>query len=121
MLAGRVRGRDKLIQSGDIRNGRPRWCVDIRRGLRAMDGKYSAWKRAADRLWLESKTDWREEAKLMAELAGGSEEERVRHAVSQALPVLRNASLIRADRAGSDAARRRLSLVREPVHAAATP
>jgi hypothetical protein len=86
-----------------------------------MDGKYSAWKRAADRLWLESRPDWREAAKLMAEIAGGSEDETVRHAASQALPVLRNASLIRADRASSDAARRRLSLVRDALHAAAAP
>src|ERR1700736_6290249 len=121
MLARRVRGRNKLIQNDHIRNGRPRWCVDIRQGLRAMDGKTNAWKQAADRLWLESRPDWREAAKLMAEIAGGSEDETVRHAASQALPVLRNASLIRADRARSDAARRRLSLVRDALHAAAAP
>ena len=68
-----------------------------------MDGKYNAWKQAADRLWLESSPDWREAARLMAEIAGGSDDETVRRAAAQALPVLRNASLIRADRASARA------------------
>ena len=83
-----------------------------------MDGTYSAWKRAVDRLWSEAGPDWRQAARLMAEIAAGSEDETLRHAASQALPVLRSASQSR-DR--SEAARRRLSLVRDALHAAAAP
>jgi hypothetical protein len=120
-MRGLVRGRDKLIQNEDIRNDWLRCCVDIEQELHDMDGKYNAWKQAADRLWLESRPDWREAARLMAEIAGASEDETVRRAAAQALPVLRNASLIRADRTTSDVARRRLGPVRDALHAAAAP
>jgi hypothetical protein len=83
-----------------------------------MDIKYSVWKHAVDRLWSEARPDWRQAARLIAEVATGSEDETLRRAASQALPVLRGASL---NRGPSDAARRRLSLVRDALHAAAAP
>ena len=84
-----------------------------------MDGTYNAWKRAVDRLWSDSRPDWRAAARLIAEIAA-SEDAALRHAAAQALPVLR-ASMISGDRGMPDAVRRRLSVVRNALHAAAAP
>jgi hypothetical protein len=83
-----------------------------------MDGTYSIWKQAVERLWHAARPDWRQAARLVAEIAAGSEDETLRHAASQALPVVRSASLSRGH---ADAARRRLSFVRDALHAAAAP
>ena len=83
-----------------------------------MDRTYSLWKQAVERLWQAARPDWRQAARLIAEIAAGSEDETLRHAASQALPVLRAASLSRGH---ADAARRRLSLVRDALHGAAAP
>lgn len=85
-----------------------------------MDETYSAWKRSVDRLWLDPRPDWRAAARLIAEIAGASEDVTVRAAASQALPILR-ALLGRNDRATVDVARRRIGTLRNALHAAAMP
>jgi hypothetical protein len=111
--------RDKLIQNDDIRNSRRVERVDAGpHGLRVMDRTYNAWKSAVDRLWSDPHPDWRAAARLIAEIAGASDDATVRHAAAQALPVLRSASL---SRGSADAARRRMSVVRDALHAAAAP
>src|ERR1700742_2555811 len=85
-----------------------------------MEETYSAWKRSVDLLWRDPRPDWRAAARLVAEIAGAAEDVTVRAAASQALPILR-ALLGRNDRATVDVARRRISMLRNALHAAAAP
>ena len=50
-----------------------------------------------------------------------SEETTLRQAATQALPILRSASVQKTDQAIQDAARRRLGVLREALHALLTP
>jgi hypothetical protein len=86
-----------------------------------MDRHLSEWKLALDRIWSAAAPDYHEAACLAAEIAGVSSEATLRQAATQALPILRSASHAIADQATLDAARRRLGVVREVLHALATP
>jgi hypothetical protein len=85
-----------------------------------MDGQTIEWKRAADRLWSAAEFDHASAARLAAEIAR-SGEPALQRAAAQALPSLRSACLKGADRAARELARRRLSAVRDVLHALDAP
>ena len=86
-----------------------------------MDRQLKEWKRGVERLWSASAPDYREAVLLAAEIARGSEEAMLRGAAAQALPSLRNASLRKTDRSAKEAARRRLSGIRDVLYALDVP
>ena len=86
-----------------------------------MDRPFKSWKVAIDRFWSASSGDWREIARLAAEIAANSTDETLRRAAMQALPSLRSASLKSADRSAREIARRRLSIVRDVLHTLTAP
>src|ERR1039457_6944818 len=86
-----------------------------------MDRHLPEWKLSVERIWSAATPDYGEAACLAAEISRASEEAMLRQAATQALPILRNASPEDADRSTTDAARRRLGVIREVLHALTTP
>src|SRR5882757_2058344 len=86
-----------------------------------MDRQLKPWKLAVDRLWSATAPDYREAARVVAEIAASGAEPSLRQAAAQALPSLRNAMLKTADRGARDLARRRLSFVRDALHVLTAP
>jgi hypothetical protein len=86
-----------------------------------MDSRLREWQLEVERIWLQAAPDYREAVRLAAEMARLSEEAMLRQAATQALPILRSASLEDADQAIQEAARRRLGIVREVLHTLTTP
>jgi hypothetical protein len=86
-----------------------------------MDAQLDAWKRAADALWSAATFDYREAARLTADIARQSEEPSLRERAAQALPGLRTAAARGADRYVKDVARRRFALVRDALYALTGP
>jgi hypothetical protein len=87
-----------------------------------MDRQLREWKLAVERIWFADAPDYGEAARLAADIAGASEEAILRQAATQALPILRNAAAPEnADRSIQDAARRRLGVIREVLHALTAP
>ncbi len=86
-----------------------------------MDRQLREWKLGVERLWAAAEADYLQAAQLAAEIAGNSEEATLRQAATQALPSLRNASLKKADRSAKEQARRRLSGLRDVLHALSVP
>jgi hypothetical protein len=84
-----------------------------------MDRQLSEWKLSLDRIWSAAEPDYHEAARLAAEIAGAAKEATLRWASAQALPILRSAA--NEDAAIQEAARRRLGVVREVLHALTTP
>lgn len=85
-----------------------------------MDTQLKKWELRIDRLAAVA-IDWHEAARLALEIASSAEDETLRHAASQGLPALRNAALWAADDAAREAARRRLGVIREALHAVSAP
>jgi hypothetical protein len=81
-----------------------------------MDRQLSEWKLGIERIWSAAALDFQEAARLAAEIARCSEEAMLRHAATQALPILRNASPKSADQTTQDAALRRLRVIHEVLH-----
>jgi hypothetical protein len=86
-----------------------------------MDRQLADWKFGVERIWSAAAPDYREAARLAAQMAGASGEAMLRQAATQALPSLRNACSENVDRGTEDAARRRLGVVREVLHTLTTP
>lgn len=86
-----------------------------------MDQQLRNWKFALERFWSATTPDWREIARLVAEIAGSAKDVMLRQAAAQALPSLRNALVKSADRSAREIARRRLSLVRDALHTLTAP
>jgi hypothetical protein len=86
-----------------------------------MDRQFSEWKLALDRIWSAAAPDYHEAACLAAEIASAAKEATLRWAAAQALPILRSAAHETADQTTQAAARRRLGVVREVLHALTTP
>jgi hypothetical protein len=86
-----------------------------------MDRHFAEWKLELDRIWSAHAPDYDEAVRLALWIAGSSEEETLRHAASQALPILRRATQEDADHAMHDAARRRLGVIREVLSALTAP
>jgi hypothetical protein len=80
-----------------------------------MDRHIREWKFSVERIRSASAPDYGEAARLVAEIARASEEETLRQAAAQALPILRSAAAGDADQATLHAARRRLGVIREAL------
>jgi DnaJ domain len=86
-----------------------------------MERHLAEWKAELDRIWSAHAPDFFAAVRLAQEISNLSEDEMLRHAASQALPILRRATDEEADHATHDAARRRLGVVREVLAALTTP
>ena len=86
-----------------------------------MDSKLREWQLDIERIWLAVSPDWRVAARLADVMARISGEVILRHAAAQALPILRRAALETADPGITDAAQRRLGIVRDVLHKLTTP
>jgi hypothetical protein len=86
-----------------------------------MDRQLAEWKLELHLIWSAHAPDYDEAVRLALEIASRSEEETLRQAASQALPILRRAAREDADHATRDAARRRLGVIREVLSAFAAP
>ena len=85
-----------------------------------MDRQFWEWKLGVERICSAAAPDYREAARLAAEMAGASGEAILRQAATQALPILRAASASRADPVTRDVARRRLGVIRDVLHTLGT-
>jgi hypothetical protein len=86
-----------------------------------MERRLSEWKAELEHIWASHAPDFAAAVRLAQQIAGASEEETLRHAASQALPILRSAAHPDAEHATRDAARRRLGVIREVLSALTTP
>src|SRR6202047_1792840 len=86
-----------------------------------MDRHLSEWKHSVELIWSAATPDYGEAACLAAEISRASKETILRQAAAQALPILRSASPEDADRSTQRAARPRLGVIREVLHALTTP
>jgi hypothetical protein len=86
-----------------------------------MEQQFREWKRSIDRFWSAAAPDYLDAAKLTAEIAHSSDDVALRQAAAQALPSLRSATLKKAGQSSKDLARRRLSIVRDSLHALTAP
>ena len=86
-----------------------------------MDRHLAEWKYELDRFWSAHAPDYGEAMRLVREIATVAENEALRQAASQALPILRCATEAGADHATCVAARRRLNVIREVMAALITP
>ena len=85
-----------------------------------MDRHVGEWRHAVDRFWQAEGPDWTEVGVVVAAIAA-SEESDLRHAATQAQPSIRNAAANPQDHMTRVVARRRLGVIREVLHALATP
>ena len=90
-------------------------------GALAMERRLAEWKTELDRVWSAHAPDYGEAVLLAQQIAASAEEELLRQAASQALPILRRAADEDADHATHEAARRRLGVIREVISALSTP
>jgi hypothetical protein len=86
-----------------------------------MDRQLWEWKVSIERIWSAPMPDYRQAARLAADIASASEQVMLRLAAAQALPILRSASAEDAERTTRDAARRRLGVIREVLHSLTSP
>ena len=86
-----------------------------------MDAQLKKWELWFDGLLGAAAVDWNEAVRLAADIESTAQHDTLRHAASQALPILRNATRKRADDPACDAARRRLLVIREALTAFTAP
>jgi hypothetical protein len=86
-----------------------------------MDRHLAGWKLELDRIWSAHAPDYGEAVALAQRIASLAEEEALRQAASQALPILRCAAIEGADHATCVAARRRLGVMHEVLAALTAP
>src|ERR1700761_5924718 len=86
-----------------------------------MDRHLAEWKLEFDRIWSAHAPDYAEAVVLAQRIAAHAEDEALRQAASQALPILRCAVQDSTDHATCVAARRRLGVMREGMAALTTP
>lgn len=86
-----------------------------------MDRRITDWKHELDLIWSAHAPDFGEAVQLVQQIASAGEEEVLRQAASQALPILRAAAHDDADHATCNAARRRLGVIREVLSGLTTP
>jgi hypothetical protein len=86
-----------------------------------MDTQFSEWRTAVDRIWSAATPDYHEAARLVADMAGLSENTILCQAATQALPILRSAAAENADATTRAAARRRLGIILAVLHTLTTP
>jgi hypothetical protein len=90
-------------------------------GAHAMERRLAEWKTELDRIWSAHAPDFGEAVRLAQQIAGSDEEETLRQAASQALPILRRAADEDVDHTTHEAARRRIGVIREVLSALTTP
>lgn len=90
-------------------------------GAFAMERRLAEWKVELDRIWSAHAPDYGEAVRLAREIAASADEEMLRQAASQALPILRRAADEDADHTTHEAARRRIAVIREVLSALTTP
>jgi hypothetical protein len=83
-----------------------------------MDSKLGEWQLELERIRQAAAPDWGEAVRLADVMARTGAEVLLRQAAAQALPILRHAAL---DPVITDAARRRLGIIREVLHGLTTP
>src|SRR3981081_318662 len=86
-----------------------------------MDRHLPEWKHRVELIWSAAAPDYGEAACLAAEIARAGAGAILRQAATRALPILRSASSAGADHSTTDAARRRLGVIREVLHTLTTP
>jgi hypothetical protein len=86
-----------------------------------MDRQLSEWKLGVERICSAAAPDYREAARLAADMARTSGEAILRQAAAQALPILHAASAYNADESTQHAARRRLGVISDVLHTLSTP
>lgn len=86
-----------------------------------MERSLSEWKAEFDRIWSAHAPDYGMAVRLARQIADSAEEELLRQAASQALPILRRAAEADADHTTQEAARRRVAIIREVLSALTTP
>jgi hypothetical protein len=86
-----------------------------------MNQRLAEWKLAFDRIWSAHAPDYSEAVALAQLIADWAEDEALRQAASQALPILRCAAQDSTDHATCVAARRRIGVIREVMAALAAP
>jgi hypothetical protein len=86
-----------------------------------MDRHLAEWKLELDRIWSAHAPDHGEAMRLAQRIASTSEDEPLRRAASQALPILRCAAEDGADHPTHVAARRRLGVMHEALAALTAP
>src|SRR5579863_5851147 len=86
-----------------------------------MNQRLAEWKLAFDRVWSAHAPDYAEAVTLAQLIADCAEDEALRQAASQALPILRCAAHDSTDHATCVAARRRLGVIREVIAALTAP
>lgn len=86
-----------------------------------MDPRIRHWKVAIERFCTAPDPDYREIAKLVAEIAVTDIDETLRHAAAQVLPILRQAALKSADRRTRSMSLRRLGIVADALHTLSAP
>ncbi|MGY4402817.1 hypothetical protein [Bradyrhizobium sp. USDA 3315] len=86
-----------------------------------MDPHIRHWKVAIERFCAAPDPDYREMAKMVAEIAATDIDETLRHAAAQVLPILRQAAMKSADRRTKAMALRRLGIVNDALHMLSAP
>src|SRR3979411_1132254 len=86
-----------------------------------MDRHLPEWKHRVELIWSAAAPDYGEAAGLAACTARAGRGPSVRRGPRRALPILRSASSAGADHSTTDAARRRLGVIREVLHTLTTP
>ncbi|MHC1944453.1 hypothetical protein IF803_08690 [Bradyrhizobium sp. UFLA06-06] len=86
-----------------------------------MDPNIRHWKVAIERFCAAPDPDYREMAKMVAEIAATDIDETLRHAAAQVLPILRQAALKSADRRTKSMALRRLGIIGDALHMLSAP
>jgi hypothetical protein len=85
-----------------------------------MDKQFPEWKLGVERICSAAAPDYREAARLVADMARASGDAMLRQAATQALPILRAASADGADPVTREAARRRLGVISGVLHSLGT-
>jgi hypothetical protein len=85
-----------------------------------MDRHFPEWKLGVERICSAAAPDYREAARLVADMARASGDAMLRQAATQALPILRAASADGADPVTREAARRRLGVISGVLHSLGT-
>ena len=87
-----------------------------------MEKQLAEWKAEIEHVWSAHTPDYGEAVRIAMHIAAAAEEELLRQAASQALPILRAAAHAdAADHLTRDAARRRLAILRDVLLTLATP
>jgi hypothetical protein len=86
-----------------------------------MESKLREWQLDVERFWSSPRPHGRQAARLSDVIARLSGEPVLRQAPAQALPILRRALLETTDPGITDAAQRRLGIIREVLHTLTTP